>query len=405
MEFVNKFMLRDNIYPSTYWAAFGFFLLVILTQFSVRVVDYEQRVVDYQVVLRLGYYFFLLLFFHKYLINFLVYLFTANKGLAIFIGIMLVNALFNGSVYGVYALLTNFIVIFAVYCYLQNYGDSVYRWYVYSVSVFCIASILFYYFIPDVGRYSYWQDGVFSQSSRMQGIAGHPNTLGFMIVSALICLYSFYSWSVFNFSVFLLLVFSLVLTNNRTSILLFILFYYFMYGMKRKMLGYFFLLLLGIIVSILFLFFLVPDFLFSLLGGVSRTGDVNEIFTFTGRSDIWDFAIEMAAKKPLFGWGYGAVSEILVENSDSVGFVVGQTHSLFLQIFLAGGGVSLFIFVLYVVRKLSFFIKNDYLVNFGMLGALLLVGFTEAIIFNTIANAALIVFAMSLFFINKNVQA
>lgn len=395
-------MLKSKLASVNGWAFIGFFLLVFLTQFSARVVDYEQRVVDYQVILRLGYYAILVALFHRYILDFISYLLSVNKVFLVFLILMLGTAAINGVAYGVYAIMTNIVVIFAVYYYLQNYGNVVYRWYVYTVIAFCVVCLFYYFFIPDIGRYSYWQDGVFSQSSRMQGVAGHPNTLGFMILSALICFYSFYKKSVSGVLVFLFLFVCLILTNNRTSILMLFVFYYLMYGMTRGVLGYFLIALVLSGLAILLVNLVFPDLLIAVLGGVSRTGDVNEIFTFTGRSDIWDFALEMAVKKPIFGWGYGSVADILVINSEAVGFVVGQSHSLYLQILLAGGIVALVLFLFFAFGRLWFFIKNKYLTNFALLGSLLLVGLTEAIIFNTIANAALIVFGMAVFFVEKN---
>ena len=47
------------------------------------------------------------------------------------------------------------------------------------------------------------------------------------------------------------------------------------------------------------------------VGPLARSGNVKEIFTFTGRTDIWKFVIGKIAESPWLGYGYGA-SRIII---------------------------------------------------------------------------------------------
>jgi O-antigen ligase len=75
----------------------------------------------------------------------------------------------------------------------------------------------------------------------------------------------------------------------------------------------------------------------------SRSGDPTEVFTLTGRTEIWDFVGEKIKEQPLFGWGYNASKVLLPQH---VGFsndlMVDTAHNMLLQSLLSVGFVGTF---------------------------------------------------------------
>ena len=46
---------------------------------------------------------------------------------------------------------------------------------------------------------------------------------------------------------------------------------------------------------------------------VSRSGDINELLTLTGRSFIWDFTLHQIAEAPVLGHGHNSAETIFLE--------------------------------------------------------------------------------------------
>lgn len=379
---------------------FFFFILVFVTQYSVKSVDYEGRVVDFQVMARLSVYALLFFIFRRYLFVFVNDLILRQKMLFAFFLYMVGFAIFSFDWYAIYSLATNLLALFFVYVFWTRVGSRLFYWYFFSVALFSAISLFYYYYDPEIGRYSYWMDGVFSQSGRLQGVSGHPNTLGFMICSALLC----YVWGEknrFMTLVAVFLFFCLFMTNSRTNLMSLFFLSGFIVALKYRRLGFYCGSMFLFLVAAFALLNIFPD-IFSV---ISRTGDVDEIFTLTGRSAIWDFVFYLILDKPVFGWGYGVASKVLSENSDYVGFVVGQTHNLYLQVLLVSGVFGGALFLLFFMRAIHDCYRLNIHLGLAFLISILVVGFSEAIIFNTIANNAFIVFSLAVVAVNDGLLA
>ncbi|WP_210485155.1 O-antigen ligase family protein [Microvirga antarctica] len=75
-----------------------------------------------------------------------------------------------------------------------------------------------------------------------------------------------------------------------------------------------------------------------LLRGLSRTGSEGEIFTLTGRTELWSTAWSLITERPLFGWGYNGVEERLAESvSSSFEGTAVNVHNMLLQSILSLG--------------------------------------------------------------------
>ncbi len=74
----------------------------------------------------------------------------------------------------------------------------------------------------------------------------------------------------------------------------------------------------------------------------SRSGDPTEVYTLTGRLEIWDFAWQQIKLSPIFGYGYNSSKAVLgghigFEN----GLMVDSAHNLYLQNLLSVGALGL----------------------------------------------------------------
>jgi O-antigen ligase len=75
---------------------------------------------------------------------------------------------------------------------------------------------------------------------------------------------------------------------------------------------------------------------------VSRSGEASEIATVTGRTEIWDVAIDDLRHRPLTGIGAGSTPEafeVAVEQG-RIGFAVTHGHNMWIQLGLSGGVVA-----------------------------------------------------------------
>ena len=78
------------------------------------------------------------------------------------------------------------------------------------------------------------------------------------------------------------------------------------------------------------------------LGGhFSRSGDPTEVFTLTGRIEIWQFVWERITERPFFGWGYSA-SKVLLPNYTGFqdNLMIDTAHNMLLQSLLSVGFVG-----------------------------------------------------------------
>ena len=69
---------------------------------------------------------------------------------------------------------------------------------------------------------------------------------------------------------------------------------------------------------------------------LSRTGEAEEIYNLTGRTDLWQFALDQIAASPLFGYGWGSARFVMVDGH----FATHHAHNLLLNVMLGGGVVA-----------------------------------------------------------------
>jgi O-antigen ligase len=132
-----------------------------------------------------------------------------------------------------------------------------------------------------------------------------------------------------------------------------------------------------------------------LLKMVSRSGDVGEITSFTGRTEIWNAVLKLSAAEPWMGYGYASSVFVLPQHASEVGFATSHAHNVFLQLLLTTGVVGVALFVLsYIAVMARAAVQRDRIV-FAMLLFVLFNGITESSGFTTLANICTFAFAIA----------
>lgn len=215
-------------------------------------------------------------------------------------------------------------------------------------SISAIGSILFAAIAPDYGVMQLSGLG----TGNWRGVFAHKQQLGVvMSVAVFTELYILTScvgqrrWRVGLLAIFSLL----VLLSDSTTALLTSVGYLagalvYLLWKRNKLISLVIFTILIVALLMVFLILLVdPDTAFNLLGKDA---------TLTGRTAIWQFALELIAQKPVLGWGYRAVWQpndaITVRVDEAVGWAVPHAHNTFLETTLQLGWVGLAVMVLMI---------------------------------------------------------
>ena len=122
----------------------------------------------------------------------------------------------------------------------------------------------------------------------------------------------------------------------------------------------------------------------TLFRSLSRTGLEGEIFTLTGRTDLWTAAWELIAERPFFGWGFNGTEERLstMLGADFYGAPVNP-HQMFLHLALGLGIVGVVPALFFISDRLIKFIRKPDLLNDLLFLFILINGMAEVDLFGT----------------------
>ena len=256
-----------------------------------------------------------------------------------------------------------------------------------SIATFLIGSWLAYFLIPEIGVFAepVGDGGI---KMRMGGLA-HPNTLG-QYASFGVLFSTFLYYSAKHRSKFVLLMifcaaFALLFSLSRTSILATI---------AALLAGYRNTLFTGrrfvgmtaifVCVGIVAVMVASTQYDFGILLNekaqlLSKSGDSEEIFSATGRGEIWAETIRLIKRSPVLGYG-PATSKFLLEDYSF------YTHNLFLNVGLSCGvGGILLALVMALGRVRLLFIRSNPLAD-ALVVFILVNGIFENVIFGNIAG-------------------
>ncbi len=235
-----------------------------------------------------------------------------------------------------------------------------------ALSVFLLGSLLFYAFIPELGRFESFG------MARLTGMAATPNEAGQMGALYLVTLFAFYvedgfreivervwlrRW-IFISSGMALAV--LVMAQSRGAIGSCILAIAAGY-IQRIRVAWIALLATLVLIPIgvaLVLASPAPVSMFDeQASGLTRSGDTAELTSFAGRQNIWIFASGKIAESPIMGYGYGVGGRIIADGYRTRwGETTSSAHNAFIQTSLDLGFVGAFFFAgVFIWGMIAFF--------------------------------------------------
>ncbi len=139
---------------------------------------------------------------------------------------------------------------------------------------------------------------------------------------------------------------------------------------------------LGIVFGVLALQFSssVQSLTHRAVGKLTKTGDVEEVTTLTGRTDIWSIAFEHALDRPLFGNGPGA-TPILMEKKS------GHAHNVLLDVATNLGFPAAFMVLGVFAWQILVALQFRNIIFRGTLAFLCINGLTERLLFGNIPES------------------
>ena len=227
-----------------------------------------------------------------------------------------------------------------------------------SLLAFTLAGWVAYFALPEVGR-SLFITSHGTVVERMCGLAGQPNALGNGLAVYIALVFLLWYRDHVGWAVAAMLggagLVTLLVADSRTALLAV------MAGiaaviLRRSVwlwgsaaLGAAVLALLGLSVQL-------RDVM-SLSGGLSRSGDPSELFTLTGRTEIWEFAWDKIVLNPWIGYGYNSSKFILPEFDGLPGLKVDEAHNMLLQNLLAVGIIGTAPLLCMILQMLVDFVR------------------------------------------------
>lgn len=234
-----------------------------------------------------------------------------------------------------FALLCLFAFSFAV---ITKLSESQLLWTLsLTLTAFCLVGWVVFYTYPALGTSVAWTYGGIYY--RMCGIAGQANNLGAVCIKAIGV--AFLLWYSGRCRLLTALVLggigiaTLLGSNARTGMIAIAV------GVAAVILSRSRWAMAGGFLAVLVAYIASqsqPHVLDSLGSLFSRSGDPSELYTLTGRLEIWDFVWRKVLEQPWLGWGYNSSKTILGQNYGFTnGLMVDTAHNLYLQNLLSVG--------------------------------------------------------------------
>jgi exopolysaccharide production protein ExoQ len=376
------------------------FLGVFLIDATFRRREFTDKSLDYQVLMKIGLWLTIALVSLIHLRRWAsVLMVPSNIPWIMFLSWLCLTAAV--SQVPAYSAMTAFsIYSFAMFCaFIFNAYDRVeiFAVMVLSIVVFCIVSIIVYFAVPELGHFVYWDNNERYLSARLAGIAGSANNLGRLAAFGLI-LVGLYAREFRRYHRHFVPVsaaimgLALLMTNSRTSMAMVLAILFSIYALNWRR------LYLVVLIAALGLFAalaIIPlgEQAFTV---ISRSGNIEEVSSMTGRTNIWHAVLQLSAERPWAGYGYASSIFVLPEHERLVGFSVGHAHNLILQLLLTTGWTGVILFTA-AVLSVGFRAAHarDW-VALAMLAVVVLNGITEASGFTTLANICSLAFTIAI---------
>lgn len=210
-----------------------------------------------------------------------------------------------------------------------------------TLTAFCLVGWVVFYTYPALGTSVAWTySGIYY---RMCGIAGQSNNLGTVCIKDVGAVFLLWHAGRCRLLPALLLggigTVTLLASDTRTGMIAIVV------GVAAVILSRSRWMVAGGAVAVLALYIAsltLPHVLDSLGSHFSRSGDPSELYTLTGRLEIWDFVWRKILEQPWLGWGYNSSKTILGQNYGfSNGLMVDSAHNMYLQNLLSVGFIGM----------------------------------------------------------------
>lgn len=286
--------------------------------------------------------------------------------------------------------------LFSVLICRENSKKDILNTLAFGLGSFLITSWLYYLMSPEKASVSYWS--INGYITRLTGISGQPNVLGreaalFICTIYLLGYLGYQPWHKLILP-FLLGVATLFFTQSRVEILS-LLIAYVGVNVKAKKGVKPVLLIFFILINFSFIYFFFSNE--ETLLRFSRSGVISEIYTFTGRTEIWDYVIKKWSISPLVGYGYASSRIVIPQGYQSeYGFTTSSSHNLFLQSLLTLGIIgTVFLLIHFTKQIIDFFSRNDRVRDLFLI-IVLITGIFEVSAIGPVANTLTIIWVISI---------
>lgn len=376
------------------------FCATFLMQAVFRVRDYQDKDVDFQVLIKIGVWVMVAAIALLHARRWIGLLRNpANMPCAFFLIWLFATALVsqNPAYTAASAFTISACVVFSAYALSKFDPVDAFATMLLAIMLFCAVSIIVYFTLPEFGHYVYWVNEERFVSPRLAGIAGSANNMALLAAFGLVVtgLYArdFHRMNrLFVPASVLLCGAALLMTNSRAplAMVLIIVLATYTFTWRRLYAGLFLLS-----VAILLLAIILPFGQETLLKAVSRSGDIGEVTSFTGRTEIWYGVLKLVEAQPWMGYGYASSVFVLPQYVNEIGFTTSHAHNLMLQLLLTTGWIGVILFTLSVITVIMRAILYRDRVLFAMMAFVLLNGITESSGFTTLANVCTLAFAIA----------
>jgi O-antigen ligase len=389
-------VLRGNRYAVFLYL----FAAIFLVQAVFRVREYQDKDVDFQVIIKIAVWLSVAALAIYHIRNWLrILLIPSNFPWMVFLLWILATTIVSPA--PAYTAVSVFTVIACVLfsAYLFSIFDEVeiFATIVAAITLFCIVSLIVYFAIPQFGHYVFWQNGERFVSPRLAGIAGSANNMAliaaFSVVASGLYAREFHRMNVFFAPVSgLIALICLVMTQSRGALVwaLAILFIVYMLHWRRV-----YAAVLVFSLGLLAFAALIPKGEGFLLKMASRSGSVGEVTSFTGRTEIWHTVLQLAAAEPWMGYGYASSVFVLPQHASTIGFTTSHAHNIILQLLLTTGIIGVILFVISAVVVIARAAAQRDRTVFAMMLFVIFNGVTESSGFTTLANICTFAFAIA----------
>ena len=267
-----------------------------------------------------------------------------------------------------------------------------------SMTITLLGSWFLYLFMPEYGVV---QEHI-SKTETVARFGGtsHPNTLaGVVVLMIAILAYLYFEGKkslAFCLPLFVLCVVTLFLSGTRVaavSCALSILFVYQRFWLRTDILPITAALIVTVLIAALMLFSTEGENpISSLLGSATRSGNIEEITSVTGRSTIWAFSLEKIGERPLVGYGPGLAKYYFEEKG-----LLLHTHNAVLNVAFAGGIFAGACGLMMFVHQLLISIGGRYRLAALISLIIILNSLTEVPIFDYIPGTPTVVWLAAVF--------